>query len=479
MAEDVISLAIFSGIALLLMISSIIAIKHKMNYFAIFATVILWGLLPWPFLYLVTEIDSVLTITFLRILIAIIGMSLFIIVSLILNIYYKKKKPMSRFQYSSHDFKKQMFGYLPATSSKQNMHKKAFKMPYLLYYFLLGAFYFISILFFFISYQKLGVIFTAILNAVGTTLFVAIWNLIRKYEYVDSIKFTYLLILLIAAILTIQSIPLAFSENTVFGMVALVITIAFWVFFVILSGTDDYTAYEKERILSFGYKNTNFQLTKAMVKIFFFFGFSLLSLVLFVLIFQIIPLDSSLLRNEITLFFEDLQHFPSLLTNVWTWVIGIGCTIFPYILYFLSQKNWPARSLKWDQWVAILATLEPLASIFVGFFIGHEGVNFNLILLISAVILLAATIALRYYHESNCLKSIILLKVKQNRMQHLIPRLTHNPNIVELKTITGEFNIFLRTFFQSNHRLKNFIERLKELDSTLEILTLVEFEIKK
>ncbi|MFX1453655.1 MAG: Lrp/AsnC ligand binding domain-containing protein, partial [Promethearchaeota archaeon] len=171
------------------------------------------------------------------------------------------------------------------------------------------------------------------------------------------------------------------------------------------------------------------------------------------------------------------QNFPLIIFNVWTWVLAIESTIIPYFVYFSSQHNWPARSLKWDQWVAILAIFEPFTSIFVGFFIGNEGTKYNLTLLSIAITILLLTMILRYYHEKNSLRSIILIKIKPKKWKFLIDRLKYNPNIRELKSITGKYDLLLKTFFQSNYLLKNFIEKLKSLDSILEIENLIEFKI--
>jgi hypothetical protein len=242
---------------------------------------------------------------------------------------------------------------------------------------------------------------------------------------------------------------------------------------------DNYTQAEKERVLSFADKPTDFQISRSMVKLTFFFFFSVLSLLLFTLILNAFPIGGSIMGDEVTKFFKDLQNFSQLLLNPWAWFIGLETTVFPYLLYFLTQNNWSSRSLKWDQWIVILAGFEPLTSIFVGIFVGGEAYKYNLIILILATSILALSMLLRYYHEKNCLKSIILLKVKRSRLKTLVDHIKYDPNIVEIKTITGRYDIFLRTLFQNNNLLNTFIENLKELDSTIEVENLIIFEKKK
>jgi len=280
-----------------------------------------------------------------------------------------------------------------------------------------------------------------------------------------------------AGVITVISTPLIFTGGSIFfGIIALSLTVVFWTGFVLLSGLDEYTVHEKERILSLDEQGTNFQLTKSMTKISFFFLFGLISLIIFVAIFRFLDVNIYL-TLEIISFLNELQNLPMLLQNPWTWIIGIECTIFPYFIYFQSQNNWPSRSLNWDQWVAILAIFEPLASIFVGFFIGAEAI-YNTALLTIAIVLMTIVMVLRYYHEKNSVKSVIFIKVKQHGMKNLINRLRYNPNISELKTLTGEYDIALKTFFPSYFKLKQFLDRLKQIDAVIDVNNLIEFELK-
>jgi hypothetical protein len=310
-------------------------------------------------------------------------------------------------------------------------------------------------------------------------IIVAFWNLLRKEESMDTIKIAYLLILSIAGIITIISAPInPFINTNIYGFISLGLTIIFWFLFIIISGFDDFTYYEKNRVLSFKGRSTNFQFTKSLVKVSFFFLFSLATLVIFIIIFNFLPISGTFINEEIQKFLTELQYLPIIFSNKWVWIIGIEATILPYIIYFLSQRNWPSRSLKWDQWVSILAIFEPIASIFVGLFIGGE-TNYNLILLSIATLLMGIVMILRYYHEKNSLKSVIFIKVEQNKILDLIKRLKYNPNISEIKTITGEYDVVLRTFFQSYFKLKSFLDKLKSIDSVLELEHNIEFELKR
>jgi len=480
MSEDPFQLLIFNSLTIALLIIALIASGKKINHFAILIMAILWGLLPWPFYNLTASINSIFTVAFLRFFIAAICGFLFIFTFLILNIYSKRKAKWNWFQYSFHDFKVQVTNYLSISTHKSRIGKKQVNMPYLLYYFILGTFYFVTILFYFFSYKNLGVIFTAIINMVATTIFIAIWNWLRKQEYIDSIKITYLVMLFIAGILTIQSLIITeITASVSFGIVSLITTILTWVVFIILSGADSYTQAEKERIHSFADKATNFQISRSMVKLTLFFFFSVLTLLLFAFFLNVFPVAGSIMTEEVINFIKGLQYLPQLLLNPWAWCIGLETTVFPYLLYFLTQTNWSSRSLKWDQWLVILAGFEPLTSIFVGIFVGNEAYKYNLVILILATIILALSMLLRYYHEKNCLRSIILLKMKRGRLMDLLNWVKHDPNIVEIKTITGHYDVVLRTLFQSNNSLKTFIENLKDLNSTLEVENLIEFVIKK
>jgi len=479
MLEDSLEILVFNSLTILLLIVALIAMGKKINHFGILIMAILWGLIPWPFYHLSTDL-SIFTVAFLRFFTATVGGLFFVLMFLIFNVFFKHKAKWSWFQYSFQDLKIQITNSLPISTRKSGTLQKQIHLPYILYYLILGTFYFVTILFYFYSYQNLGVIFTAIINMVATTIFIALWNWLRKQEYIDSIKVTYLVMLLVAGILTIESLIITESTDLlIFGIVSLVTTIFTWVLFIILSGVDNYTPAEKERVLSFADKPTDFQISRSMVKLTFFFFFSVLSLLLFTLILNAFPIGGSIMGDEVTKFFKDLQNFSQLLLNPWAWFIGLETTVFPYLLYFLTQNNWSSRSLKWDQWIVILAGFEPLTSIFVGIFVGGEAFKYNLIILILATIILALSMLLRYYHEKNCLKSIILLKVKRSRLKTLVDHIKYDPNIVEIKTVAGRYDIILRTLFQNNNLLKTFIENLKELDSTIEVENLIIFEMKK
>jgi len=480
MIDDFSSLILFNIITIILIIISLISIKKRINHIGILITAVLWGMIPWPFLYLSETLDSILMIAFVRAFLSVIGVLIFIFISIILHSYFKRRGKHSWFQYSFTDFKKQITNYFPSSSKIDIIEKRSTHIPYLLYYFLLGTFYIFSVIFYFFSYRILGIIFSSIINTIASMIIIALWNLGRKLEYMDSIKFSYLSIFLVAGVLTIISTPLTIaSESAIYGLIALSFTVTFWTLFLIISGLDNFTMYEKNRILSFKNQNTNFQITKSLTKITFFFLSSLLSLFLIALIITVLPLRNSSIGIEISKFLAEFQNFPLILSNIWTWILGIESTIIPYIIYFSSQNNWPSRSLKWDQWVAILAIFEPMTAIFVGFFIGNEGLKFNLVLLSLAIILMALTMILRYYHEKNSLRSVILLKIKPKKWKYLAEILSHNPNIMELKSITGKYDLLLKTFFQSNYLLKNFIEQLKELDSIMDIENYIELDFSK
>ncbi|MHA1385522.1 MAG: hypothetical protein ACTSR3_17345 [Candidatus Helarchaeota archaeon] len=479
MIDDFSSLILFNVLSILLLVISLISIKKKANTVAILITTVMWGLIPWPFLYLSESIESILMISFVRAMISVFGGFLFIFILIMMNSYYNKRSKRSWFQYSPQDFKKQITGFLP-TSKKDIINNKKTRIPYFFYYFALGTFYILSVIFYFFSYQLLGIIFSAILNTIATIFIVALYNLGRRLEQMDTIKISYLLIFLVAGILTIMSSPETTSGiSAIYGLIALIFTILFWTFFVIISGFDDFTEYEKERILSFKDESTNFQITKSIVKVTFFFISSLIALLIIAFTISILPLQATSIGIEISKFLAEFQNLPMIMLNVWTWVLGITSTIIPYIIYFSSQYNWPSRSLKWDQWVTILSIFEPFTSIFVGFLIGNEGVRFNLGLLSLALILMSLTMLLRYYHEKNSLKSVILLKIKPGKWKFLIERLKYNQNVIELKSITGKYDVLLKTFFQSNYLLKDFIEKLKRLDVILEMENFIEFEMLK
>ncbi|MHA1269984.1 MAG: hypothetical protein ACTSPY_09390 [Candidatus Helarchaeota archaeon] len=478
MIDEITSLILFNVVFIISILISFFSISKRANYIAILMTTILWGIIPWPYYYLKDQLNSMLMITFLRVFISTIFSFLTIFILMYINRIKTRKGKFTWYQYSFQDFKKNITGYVPLLEIQTKSGKK-YRLSYLAYYFLLGICYFFSILFYFLSYQFIGVIFSSIMNTIIVTIIVAIYNLLRKLENLDIVKISYLSILTIAGIMTIMGSPIIFSSGTaIFGLLSLTLTLIFWFLFLIISGFDDFTKYEKLRIISFKERNTNYQLVKSLTKVSFFFLFSLIVLILFIIIYPLIPYSNDILINEIRAFINELKYLPVIFQNSWTWTIGIECTIIPYIIYFQSQNNWPGRSLRWDQWVAILAIFEPITSIFVGLFIGNE-TNYDLILIFISIGLMVIVMILRYYHEKNCIKAVIFLKIKQDLLIELINKLKYNPYIFEIKTITGEYDLMVRTFHQSFYKLKKFLDKLKGLKSVQEIMSHIEIEEKK
>ena len=479
MLEETISVLLFNVFFIIIFIISIISLLKRVNHIAILMTTILWGIVPWPYYYLELNLESVLMITFIRVLIASIFGFILIFSFILFNKVQKRNSLFEWFQFNYNDFKRNIKSALPNHSTNLNYKSKKMHFYYIIYYFLLGFSYFFSILFYFLSYNFLGVIFSAIINTVGVTIIIAIYNMLRKYENLNSIKISYLITLFIAGILTIISAPLIFSaESTIFGVISLILTIIFWFLFIIFSGIDDFTEYEKERILSFKDKSTNFQLVKSLIKVSFFFLFSLIILILFVVIYPLFPIKNIYLTNDINKFIEELQYIPYIFQNYWTWAIGVNCTIIPYLVYFQSQNNWPSRSLRWDQWISILSVFEPMASIFIGLFIGDE-INYDLFLLTIAMILMIIVMLLRYYHEKHCIKSIIFMKIKHKKLERFLSRLKYNSHICEIMVIAGEYDIVIKTYFPTFYTLKNFIDKLKQLECVIEVNHHIEFELKR
>ncbi|MBD3228013.1 MAG: hypothetical protein GF329_07470 [Candidatus Lokiarchaeota archaeon] len=476
MINELLSLIIFNVIIITFYLFSFFSISKRLNFIAILITTILWGLIPWPYFYLESEIQSVLMISFTRILISAIFGFIIIIIFITINKFKNKDPRFSWFVYNFQDLKNNLKDQVPTNGDLIKKKKRKWKFGYPLYYFLLGSCYFLSIFFYFLSYQYLGVIFSSIINTVVVMCIVAIWNLIRKTESFDTLKFSYLLILLVSGVLTILSRPLEITA-TLPGFISLSLTIIFWFLFIVFSGFDKYTKREKKRVMIIKEENNNFQMMKSIVKVSFFFLFALITMFLFITILTVIPLPDNFIKQEIELFYIELFNLGSVFQNPWTWIIGIECTIMPYFIYFLSQNNWPPKSLKFDQWVSILAIFEPLAAIFVGLFIGNE-TGYNLLLLSSSMMLMIVAMILRYYHEKNSLRSFTLIRTNQKELEDLIQRLKYNSNVIEIKTITGEYDIAIRTFFQSYYKLKEFLDELKQMKSVIEVENHIEFTKK-
>jgi len=113
----------------------------------------------------------------------------------------------------------------------------------------------------------------------------------------------------------------------------------------------------------------------------------------------------------------------------------------------------------------------------VGLSVGNE-TNYNLLLITISIALMIIVMVLRYYHEKNSIKSVIFVKLKQDKTINLVQHLKYNPNISDIKTITGEYDLVLRTFFQSFYKLKKFLDHLKALESVIEVNNHIEFELK-
>ncbi|MHA1340576.1 MAG: hypothetical protein ACTSO2_11435 [Promethearchaeota archaeon] len=299
----------------------------------------------------------------------------------------------------------------------------------------------LSIPFYYFGFKTLGVSITTIVIGALTIIVISILNISHKEEDFNLLSFTYLLMLLVSTILVgFAKTYIVFGSNLLEGIVSLIITLLAWIYFIRLtdkSSNVPYFPYKnppkgKNEILKRKISENNFQNKKqnckfkdleqianeifenktnftdiiySVVQNFYIHIIGILGIILICIIGLILP-ENLIIAQEVRDFFNlGILNLIILTFDYRMFIMSFICTFLGYLFIFISATNWPSSSLKHDQWNSILALLEPLLGLFIGYFIWNEEIRIDYMIL--TTIILICAIFIRYFYEANSLINII------------------------------------------------------------------------
>ncbi len=386
---------------------------------------ILWGLVPILVYGLFAEI-SILMIIFLRFFIS--GV-VFLCLSLI-YIYFNNKSATDE---------KSKIKLKDLMKSTLNKNKNFNNMYNLLYYSFLGFFGIIlQIIGYFLALKTTSIAFTMIGFQLSIIL-IAFYEHGVNSEKLDFFKFLYLLILIfsIGIIIYVKLQESNTIQNPIMGIFYVILFTASLTFLQIGLGKESYTKSEIKLINI----NQNYKMARMMFRIALIFLTGIGIMFPFLIIVDSVPVKGDL-TNETTLFFNEFTYLFQILMRWEVLFLIVFSTIVPYVLFFMAEANWSPYELTYNQWIAIIAVIEPICGIFLGVLIINE--YFPTEYLIIVIFLLIISILFRYAHESkNKVNAFLLIKHKFGILKDLPLKLLKFNGICCVSPLIGKFDLLL------------------------------------
>jgi len=359
------------------------------------------------------------------------------------------------------------------------INNKFFNTKRIFHYFLIGVDLIVfSIPFYYFGFKLVGVSITTIFISCFTIITITIINITRKEEDFNILSITYIILILTSVILIgFGRYNLSININIIGGIPYLIIGIAAWILFILLTerssnqpnklitipkSLPDLNQIESKRkkiqlIDKFFFLNrtkyTN--IIYSIIQNFYVHLFGITSIVVFCLILYFIP-SSSIINVEIRSFFQiPFSEFVKILFNFKIFMTGFLCTVIAYLFLFGSASIWPPNALKYSQWNSILTVVEPTIGLYIGFFIGNELIRIDYLIL--TTILLISSLLIRYFYELKALMNLIIfLKLKiglSKSYQDLFNNLLKFKEVKLARCITGaDWDVYIELDVRSINR---------------------------
>ncbi|MHA1820914.1 MAG: hypothetical protein ACTSVC_10610, partial [Promethearchaeota archaeon] len=324
----------------------------------------------------------------------------------------------------------------------------------------------ISIPTYFFSFEILGVIITTITVAAITLFWITLRNIIKKEEEADMLKIVYI-ILLLTSIFTASfgqsGLDSADSNYSLFidhsfeGIVNLIISMITWIYFLILTGRstnhpilkpikirldngkikfsksskenksgpspqaisrsnldENNFAFVLESFLK-QHKSKYFSVNRSLLQLTISHMVGTFMLYVVTILFYLVDPGGLFGVETYSFLSMSANDIFELMVNPNMIIIAIICTGIPYLIVFFSAATWPKTALKHDQWNSILSLTEPLFGLYIGFYIWHENIRIDYMVL--TTILLFSSVVIRYFYEShNRYDFYIFLKISEEHI---------------------------------------------------------------
>ena len=402
---------------------------------------IFWGFIPWPASNLFKNYSSLLVI-FTRFMF----MSFFLLLTVGILLIFDRIKEKSKIKRIN---LKKLFLYL------KSRNKEFFKLPQWAYLLIVGIFGLNSMtILFFLALKTIGVITTSIGVLISLVIVTAInWG--RGKEEMTKFKVLYLTTLIGATfILGYISQNHSESETSVsFGSVVLVIIYGIALSFFVITGSTDKMSLKEFKIVK---ENPRYQLIRTFFKLAMLSLFS--ALVYIPSLFLMSQFDfNEQINSEIGLFFIQLNDWWKIAITIDGIILIIGCTIVPYLIYYLMAANWPKHS-SFNLWVGVMQLIEPLINIIIGITLLNE--IFPLSWLLIIIFLFGIAIFTRFLSETETqIFAIFLLKIKPQFQLAAMQKAFSIKPVKEVSHMIGDYDIFLDTQLHSSQALNKFIQQ--------------------
>jgi hypothetical protein len=428
---------------------------------------ILFSLVP---LFLIDSLSySIFSVTFVRFLFASVIEFGILIISIVIrqtkvNTEYKRRLDNSNnSSMTPQNGKQNLFRYYFRDYLLGKNEKLGKGVSQLGFYSLLGVMLVtFSIPLYFFAITKFGVVITTIVINTGSLLIISLYNILNKEEQFDTLKFVYMT-LLITSVFTAtfgRNVETTITLNYE-GTLTLVISVFTWILFMILTGKSTYKPKikidsELKRVADISNLS---KLIRSLIQLF--FTHILGTLFLFPLCILII-----LFGAESQIRIESLQFFTEITLNLSNLLVTPGMvfmvlfgTVIPYLLMFMSAAIWPKGSLKHDQWNSILALLEPLIGLYIGYLFWNELIHLDY--MIFTTILLLSSIIIRYFYESkNTFDFFFFLKIQKNILS-VIQFLQKNHDIESIAVTCGDWDVIFKIKMRNMEKFYIFTKKLE------------------
>ncbi|MFX1447871.1 MAG: DMT family transporter [Promethearchaeota archaeon] len=423
--------------------------KYVLNL--IFAN-LFWSFIPIVVTGLFTEI-SILTIIFLRFLIA--GISLFftaILIVFINNSSNKEKK----------------ISIKELILNLRHKNKRFYNIRTYNYYFLIGFFGIIlHIIFYFLALKKTSIPF-AMIGTLMTIIFVSLYEKGVNYERFDIFRILFIIMLsfsiIIITFVSLQGAELKGIPIELPGFIYLLLYSITASFLYISIDRDSYSKKELENINI----NKYYKIPRALLKMSISFISGVIILVPISFLLTILPIETDITQEAIS-FFNDITVLFDILSRWEIIYLIIFATILPYLLIFLAKVNWRSTNLTYSQWSSIIGLIDPISTLIFSVLLVNEFFPYEYLIIV--IVFLIITIVLRYAHEvRNIVHAKILLKIKKGCLNKIPLKILKFYGVKEIISLIGEFDLMLHVkvnSFKDFHYLIN--RQLKPFDEILDL----------
>lgn len=408
---------------------------------------LLWGFIPIPAIGLFSRY-SLFTILVMRFLCA--GILMFL-VAFILALKSNKNNPQMKQEYK--------IGLRKYLEYMKSPNSKFFNKSQLFYLALLSMFGMtFQIIFFFLALNTLGAAVSMIGFPIGILL-IAIYASISGEEDVTPFKILYIALLMVV----IWIFYFVYAEQAKasgveagYSFFEFLYAPLYGIFLAIF-----YAGSEKDRYSQAELKvirhNSNYKLIRMIFKVATIMIFTSVFTIPLVWILSFLPTSESVHTMALQ-FFADFPKYVSLFSDVDFYIISIGATFVPYVIYFYLEGTWQSSNLAFENWVSILGLLEPVFSLIFGVWLLKE--QFMPFGFVMIIILTIAAIIMRYIDETeNKIIAIVLIKHKKVHIGDFFKNLYELRDCQSIHTALGPYDFIMEVKLSSQKRFYKLIKQ--------------------